>query len=115
MSGVANGPWVIQILQQQLFGAISVSSSGDNTVIAAVPNRQIRVVKVAMVCAAAVVCTWKSSVSGAISGPMSFATNGGISEPYTPVGIFQTAIGEGLVLNLTGAISVGGTLTYILV
>lgn len=100
---------------EQLYAAISISSSGDNTIVAAVAGYYIRVIRYEFLCNAAVVVTWKSSVAGALSGPMSFAQNGGISTPECPAGIVQTAKGEGLVLNLGGAISVGGCLTYMLV
>lgn len=98
-----------------LYAAISASTSGDNTVVAATSGFRIRVIKCSYVCASAVVVTWKSSVAGAISGPESYAANGGMSEPYCPAGIMQTAIGEGLVINLGGNVSVGGKMTYILV
>lgn len=97
------------------YAPISASTSGDNTVVSGVANRQIRVVKYSLVCAGTVVVTWKSSVAGAISGPMSFAANGGISEPSASCGIMQTAAGEDLVLNLNGNVSVGGTVTYVLI
>lgn len=107
-------PRVRQLSTQQLFAAISASSSGDNTVVSGVAGHQIRVVRYSLMCAGAVVVTWKSSVAGAISGPRSFAANGGKVEPYCPEGIIQTAVGDGLVLNLSGNVSVGGDLTYIL-
>ncbi len=97
------------------FSAISVSSSGDNTIVAGVPSKQIRVLGYDLVCAGAVVVTWKSSTAGAISGPKSFAANGGESKPESITGLLQTAVGEGLVLNLGGNVSVGGELTYVLI
>lgn len=107
-------PWSRQVVGQQYFAAISASSSGDTTVVAAQSSKRIRVIKYSLVCASAVVVTWKSSTAGAISGPMSFATNGGIADDYCPEGIMQTVAGEGLVINLGGSVSVGGVLTYIL-
>jgi hypothetical protein len=109
------GPVVRQVAQRSRFSAIAVSSSGDNTVVAAVPNRRIRVIRWGVVCAAAVAITWKSSTAGAISGARSFAANGGLESTYCPEGLFQTAIGEALVLNLSSAVAVGGDLTYIVV
>jgi uncharacterized protein YigE (DUF2233 family) len=44
---------------------------------------------------------------------MSFAANGGISAPYSPVGLFETAAGAALVLNLSGANAVSGHLVYL--
>ncbi len=112
---VSTGSLTTEIPTAALFAPISVSASGNNTIVSAVTSRQIRVIKYDLVCAGAVVATWVSSVAGAISGPLSFATLGGISESYTPAGIMQTVAGEGLVLNLSGNVSVGGSLTYILV
>lgn len=100
---------------QQVFAPISASSSGDNTVVALAAGKQIRVLAYTLICSAAVVVTWKSSVAGAISGPMSFGANGGISPPFSPLGHVQTVAGEALVLNLGGAISVGGHILYALI
>lgn len=100
---------------KQLFAAISASTVGDNTVVAGTSGKQIRVVAYNFVCAGAVVVTWKSSVAGAISGPKSHAANGGMAPPFCPCGILQTAIGEDLVINLSGNVSVGGEVVYILI
>lgn len=108
-----NSPVVSQLSLPPLFVPISVSASGDTTIVAASAGRRIRVVRWGVVCAGAVVITWKSSVAGAVTGPRSFSANGGIEAPFCPAGIFQTAIGEGLVINLSGNISVGGELTYV--
>lgn len=102
------------IIPGVLFAPISVSASGDTTVVAATAGSKIRVIKYSLVCAGAVVVTWKSSIAGAISGPMSFLANGGISDAAEIAGIMQTAVGEALVLNLNGNVSVGGTLAYVL-
>jgi len=67
------------------FAGISVSTIGDNLVVAGVALLQIRVISYSLVCNAAVVVTWKSSVAGAISGPMSFGQSGGISPPTVPL------------------------------
>lgn len=104
----------VTIIRGQYFVPISVSSSGDNTIVAGIPRRKIRVIKYSFLCADAVIVTWKSSTAGAITGPESYAANGGIADAYDS-GIMQTATGEGLVMNLSGAVSVGGKLTYILV
>lgn len=97
-----------------MFAPISVSTSGDNVVVSGTGGKQIRVLDYTLVCAAAVVVTWKSSTAGAISGPMSYGANGGVSTPFSPAGKIQTAVGEDLVLNLGGNVSVGGHLSYIL-
>ncbi len=95
------------------FAAINASEAGDTAVVALVASKRIRMIRYSLVCGGAVTVTWKSSTAGAISGPMAFAANGGISEPEAPRGICQTAVGEALVLNLGGAVAVGGWLTYV--
>lgn len=109
------GPKVRQVWGPPLYAPISISSSGDNLIVSGVPKNYIRVIKYSLVCAGDVVITWVSDPAGAISGPMSFQSKGGISEPYCPEGIMQAALGEDLVLNLSSGVSVGGLLTYILV
>lgn len=100
---------------EPFYAPISISTTGDNTVISGTAGLRIRIVKYSLVCAGAVVVTFKSSIAGAISGPMSFAANGGISEPAASCGLMQTAVGEDLVINLNGNVSTGGMITYILV
>lgn len=105
---------------EQLFAPVSCSSSGDNTIVSLIAGRRLRVVSYLLVTAGDVVVTWKSSVAGAISGPMSLGNTssgqgGGASHPTGPSAALQTAVGEALVLNLSDAISVGGHLTYILI
>ena len=95
------------------FVKIDVASSGDNTIVSAVEGKKIRVLQYALVCSDAVTVQWKSSGGTALSGAMSFAANGGISCPFSPVGLFETAIGEGLVLNLSAAVQVSGHLVYV--
>jgi hypothetical protein len=99
-----------------LFKVISVASSGSNTLVAAVPEKKIKVLSYTLVCDGAVTVKWQSA-STDLSGAMSFSANGGIS---TPVGspssgwLLETAINEALNLNLGGAVGVRGHLTYFL-
>lgn len=95
------------------FAIISASTSGDNTVVSAVSGKKIRVLHYSLVCAAAVTLTWKSGTATNISGGMAFGANNGISTPYSPQGLFETASGQALVLSLSTDASVGGHLTYI--
>lgn len=101
------------------FVVINASLTGDNTIVAAIVGRKIRVVNYTLISAGAVTVTWKSGAT-AISGPMPLAANGGMapsSSVLTPsglIGVFETNVNESLVLNLGGAVAVGGHLTYIL-
>lgn len=95
------------------FASIDVATSGDNTIVAAVASKKIRVLEYAIVCAAATTVIWKSATAGAITGDMSFAANGGIATPFSPLGKFETTAGEALVLNLSAANAVSGHLVYV--
>lgn len=99
-----------------LFSTISASSSGSNTVVSATAGKRIRVLQWDAVATAAVSITWQTSTGPtALSGAYPFAANGGISSPFSPVGLFQTASGDNLVLNLGTATLVAGRLVYVLV
>jgi hypothetical protein len=96
------------------FAAIAASSSGDNTVVAAVSGKKIRVLSYTLVAAGAVTCRFEDGAGGtAKSGQMSFAANGGVSVPFSPVGHFETTAGTLLNLELGGAVAVAGHLCYI--
>jgi len=96
------------------FAVISASSSGDNTIVAAVTSKKIRVLGYVIVAAGTVGVTWKSGTGGtALSGLMSLTANTGIAAAYCPVGLLET--GSGVLLNLTldAAVAVTGHLVYI--
>lgn len=96
------------------FVTIAASSSGNNTLIAAVAGKKIRVLSYTLVAASSVTATFQNGASGtAISGIMSFAANGGVSVPFSPVGHFETSISTLLNLSLSGAVSVAGHLCYV--
>jgi hypothetical protein len=98
-----------------LRAAINASSSGNNTVISAVASKQIVVISYDFVCAGAVTVTWESSGGSIIGGPQSYAANSGINGGENLHGHFETVRGEGLVLDLSGAVQVGGKLSYVLI
>lgn len=96
------------------FASIAVSSSGDNTLVAAVVGKKIRVLSYTLVAAGAVTCRFEDGAGGtAKSGQMSFAANGGVSVPFSPVGHFETTANTLLNLELGGAVAVAGHLTYV--
>ena len=94
--------------------AINVSSSGANTVIAAVSGKRIIVLKYKRIAAAKVTATWESGGGTVLDGPCSLAANGGEVEPFCISGHFATLSGEALVLFLGDAVQVGGNLLYTL-
>lgn len=92
---------------------IDHASSGDNTVVAAVAGYRIRVTSLFLVAAGAVTVRFESAAGGtALTGVMTVAANGILVLPYNPDGWFQTVAGELLNLELGGAVSVDGALTY---
>jgi hypothetical protein len=95
------------------FAVIAASSSGDNTVVAAVASKKIRVISYTVVAITAVNAKWKSGASTDKSGLLYCGATGGVANPYNPLGLLETASGEALVLNLSAAVAVGGHLTYV--
>jgi len=98
-----------------VFKAISASSSGDTAIVAGVTGKKIRVLRWGLTANGADVSVKWRSASTDLTGVRSltkFASAGGA---YCPVGIFETAAGEELNLNLSTTSSVGGELTYVLV
>lgn len=97
------------------FAKIAASSSGNNTLVAAVTAKKLRVVCYNFVVAGAVNVKFQSAASGTdLTGLKTFAAaGGGMGAGYNPVGWFETVSGELLNLNLSGAVVVGGELTYI--
>lgn len=92
---------------------IAASSNGNNTLVAAVTGKRIRVYQVLLVAAGAVAVTFQSGATGTdLTGPMTLATSVGFSSGWNPVGHFETAAATLLNLSLGGAVAVSGWLTY---
>lgn len=92
-----------------------IDTTATATVITGQVGQIIRVLAMDLVVSAALVIRWQSSGGPTdISGPQSFAANGGIVRTFNQVGWFQTLPGESLVINVSGSGTVGGNLTYIL-
>jgi hypothetical protein len=92
---------------------VSGATSGDNTVVAAVTGKSIRVLQVQLVSITAVAVRFESAAGGtALTGVMSLGATGVLSSGYCPVGHFQTAAGELLNMELGGAVQVSGWIVY---
>lgn len=97
---------------------IATSTSGDNTIVAAVTGRKIRVLGYVLSANAAVNTKWRSASTDK-TGLRYFGSAG--QESIAPLSDdpevfwFETAAGEALVLNLSGAVAVGGYVVYIVV
>jgi hypothetical protein len=96
------------------FAIIDAATSGDNTIVAAVNPKKIRVLSLFLVASAAVTARFESGAGGtALTGQMQLAANGGFVLPFNPLGWFETASNTLLNLELSGAISVDGGLNYV--
>lgn len=96
------------------YAVIDDAGSGNNTIVALVASRKLRVVSLFMVAAGTVNARFESNADGtALTGQMNLVANSGFSLPYNPAGWFETVAGELLNLELSAAISVDGSLTYI--
>lgn len=94
------------------FAVISASASGATAVVAAVAGKHIRVLHYQIVVAGNVAVKFQSD-STDITGLMSHSAEGEGSNPSFFAGLFQTAEGEALNINLDAAIQVGGHVTYV--
>lgn len=99
------------------FAAIDAASSGDNTVVAAQgASNKIRVLSLFLVSSGTVNVRFESGAGGtALTGQMNLVANSGFVLPFNPAGWFETAANTLLNLELSGAVSVDGCLTYIVV
>lgn len=97
--------------------AISASSSGDNTLLAAQgAGNKIRVLSLFLVAAGTVGVRFESGAGGtALTGVMPFVANTGMALPHNPDGWFETAGNALLNLELSDAVLVAGAFTYAVV
>jgi len=102
------------------FVGINTAVSGQGALVAAVVGRKIRVINYGIIASGAVTVKFQSA-STDLTGAMSIAANGGISASGTALGpngffgLFETASGEALNINLGGAIQVSGHLGYVVI
>jgi hypothetical protein len=92
---------------------ISASSSGDNTLVSGTASQTIRVFKLFLVCNAAVNIIFKDGAGTNLTGTMNMTANGGMTLDFDGEPWFITSSSNGLVLNLSSAQQVSGTIYYI--
>ncbi len=98
------------------YAKIDAAGSGDNTLVAAVSGKKIRVMSLFAVASSAVTVAFESGASGtALTGQMNVGANGSIVMPFNPDGWFETVAAALLNMELGGGVSVDGCLTYVLV
>jgi hypothetical protein len=97
------------------FAAIAASASGNNTLVAAVTGKKIRVLAYNIIGNGAVNAKFQTGAGGTDLTGLKYiaAAGGGICAPFNPAGWFETAAGVLLNLNLSGAVAVGGELVYV--
>lgn len=93
---------------------INATASGDTTVVAAVSGKILRVVMIGFSVSAAVNVAWKSGASTTKVNARSFPADGGLETGnVSPDWLFETNIGEAIVINLSTAVNTRGWLDYI--
>lgn len=96
------------------FVAITASTSGNNTLLAAVTAKKIRVLALWLTSNGTVNAKFQSGAGGTdITGLAYLVVNTGMVLPFNPVGWFETGSNTLLNLNLSAAIAVGGSLVYV--
>jgi hypothetical protein len=102
------------------YAAIAASTSGNNTLVAAVAGKKIRVLGLAVVAGAAGNIYFTSNNSGTVifggsTNTIDLAVNGGFVLPMTPtaVGWFETTAGQALVMNASSTGPFSGGVVYI--
>lgn len=97
------------------YAAVDAATSGDNTLVAAVTGKKLRVLAAHLtMTGTAVTVRFESGAGGtALTGQMTPAQGQSITMPFNPVGWFETAAGSLLNLELGGAQSVDGVLVYV--
>lgn len=98
------------------FASVSVAGSGNNTLVAAVTGKKIRVLSMHLTMSGTTV-TWafQTGAGGtALTGTMGPIAQGQtVVWPFSPLGHMETAAGALLNLSLSGAQAVTGSLVYI--
>lgn len=94
--------------------AVSVSSSGDNALVAAIGGQTIRIYRIVLVCEAPVAAKFVDGMAGTdLTGAMPMLAHGSIVlESATQEPLFRCSSGNAFVLNLDGAVAVTGFVQY---
>lgn len=90
------------------------SASGNTAVVAATPGAAIRVLGMGLVNGGTANNIKFQSNTTDISALFALGINGGLVLPFNEHGWMQTAVGEALNINLSGATAVGVQVSYIL-
>ena len=96
------------------YAAVAAATLGDNTLVAAVAGKRIRVHSLVLLASGGANTVRLESAAGgtALTGQMDIIDNGQLVLPHNPAGWCETAAGELLNLELSAATAVAGLLTY---
>ena len=96
------------------FAVIDAAAAGDNTLVAAVTGKKIRVLSAVLVASGgANTIRFESGAAGtALSGQMDIAADGQLVLPLNGFGWLETAAGALLNLELSAATLIAGALVY---
>ena len=93
---------------------IDHASSGDNTIVAAVPGKRIVVIQCLLISAGTMTVRFESGATGtALTGQMNVLAATGFRLEFSKIGHFETAVGQLLNLELSAGTSADGVLSYI--
>ena len=102
--------------------SVPINQTGSTDIVAAVPNKKIRVTSMLLIPAAAETLTINSGTAPTgLTGAMSLAAKVPIVLPFAPSihgehrGYFETLPGDKLTFTQAGSVQLSGTLTYELV
>jgi hypothetical protein len=105
------------IQSEVLYAVVAASTGGDNTLVAAVTGKKVRVISLVLVASGgANSARLESGASGtALTGVMDIIDNGQLVLQYNPAGWCETAASALLNLELSAGTAVGGLLAYVTV
>lgn len=96
------------------FAALTASNSGVTTLIPAVAGKKLFIISMSMISNGTVNVKFQSHILPTdLTGLYYLVANTGFVLPFNPNGWFQTIAGEAFDINLSAAIAVGGSITYI--
>src|SRR5687768_9803 len=100
---IGSNQWFDNYATQRIKRAvIDHATSGDNTLVAAVTGKRIRVLDIVLISAGTMTVRFESGASGtALTGQMSVAAGTGFAPGFSPVGHFETAAGALLNMELS--------------
>jgi len=91
---------------------VNENTAASNSIVAAVTDRSIRILSIALIAASDVTVTLEDEDGTDLIGPMAIPGNGGFVLPFNVGGWQQTPEGKALHLLLSAANQVGGSITY---